>query len=62
MAVRTYLGDGVYAEHENGLIWIYTSNGIVESPRIALDDEVIEQLLIFRKKMADRLSEVSERG
>lgn len=44
---QTYLGDGVYAEFDGYQIWVWTSNGIEASPRIALEPAVIERLNEF---------------
>lgn len=43
----TYLGDGVYACCDGFQIWIWTSNGISESPRIALEPQVLAALVAY---------------
>ena len=46
---REYLGDGVYIEHDpagQGVV-IFTSNGITDTNRIFLEDEVLVRLLRF---------------
>jgi len=40
----TYLGDGVYATFDGYQVWVWTSNGIRESERIALEPEVLDAL------------------
>jgi hypothetical protein len=40
MTRKAYIGDGVY-------VWIYTSNGIEESIKIALEPEVLANLNNF---------------
>ena len=52
-ARKTYLGDGVYAEFDGFQVWIWTSDGLRESPRIALDPDVIEALGKFCLRCAD---------
>lgn len=49
MAKETYLGDGVYAEFDGYQIWIYTSNGIERSPKIALEPSTFVSLVEYHK-------------
>jgi hypothetical protein len=57
-ARNTYLGDGVYADLENGAIVLTTENGAGPSNTIVLEDEVLralEQYVAFlRRELADR--------
>jgi hypothetical protein len=47
MTRKAYIGDGVYAEYDGYNVWIYTSNGIEESIKIALEPEVLANLNNF---------------
>lgn len=51
MEEETYLGDGVYARYDGEYIWLYTSNGIVKSPEIALEPMVYCALTAFAGKV-----------
>lgn len=44
MSEKQYLGDGVYADIENGMIKLTTSNGIQETNTIYLELEVYSAL------------------
>jgi hypothetical protein len=48
---RDYLGDGVYCTFDGRQVWIWTSDGIYNSPRIALEPEVFERLSEYYKRM-----------
>lgn len=50
-ATETYLGDGVYASFDGYQVWVYTSNGIRESERIALEPAVMKNLIGFYRHM-----------
>lgn len=39
---RSYLGDGVYCGFDGFHVWVWTSDGVRESPAIAFDPDVIE--------------------
>ena len=41
---KDYLGDGVYAEFDGYHVVIYTSNGITNSPPIAIEPAVMAAL------------------
>ena len=41
---KQYLGDSVYAEHENGMIKLTTDNGMGASNTIYLEPEVMAAL------------------
>lgn len=43
----TYLGDGVYARFDGYYIWLWTSNGVETSQKIAIEPEVFTKLLKF---------------
>ena len=47
----SYIGDGVYAyfDYDYGQICIYISNGIEDSPVIALEDNTMIALIEFAK-------------
>lgn len=42
---KIYLGDGVYYEFDGYQVWLYTHDGIGLTNRIALEPEVILELL-----------------
>lgn len=44
MKVKRYLGDGVYADVENGMLKLTTENGISITNTIFLEPEVIVEL------------------
>jgi hypothetical protein len=44
---KTYLGDAVYAEVRDGMIWLTTENGISVTNEIALEVEVFEALVRY---------------
>ena len=46
---KQYLGDGVYADMENGMIKLTTENGIEATNTIYLEEEVYEALLNYVK-------------
>lgn len=48
-----YLGDGVYAWFDGYQTWIWTSNGITDSDRIAIDDATLRSLNNFHKRMKE---------
>ena len=46
---RMYLGDGVYAEEDAGMIKLYTSDGMSQSAPIYIDTQVWHALKLFAK-------------
>ena len=46
---RMYLGDGVYAEEDAGMIKLYTSDGIDRSTPIYIEHQVWNALKLFAK-------------
>jgi hypothetical protein len=44
---KEYLGDGVYAEIENGMIKVTTSNGISDTNTIFLEAPVARKLMFY---------------
>ena len=46
---KQYLGDGVYADMERGMIKLTTENGIEATNTIYLDDTVYAELLNYVK-------------
>lgn len=51
---QTYLGDGVYAEFDGYQVYVWTSNGIKESERIALEPSVLDNLVNFHNECLRR--------
>ncbi len=47
---KAYLGDGVYASFDGYQVWIWTSNGLRLSERIALEPSVLEALNRFNTR------------
>ena len=47
MAAKQYLGDGVYAEVERGMLKLTTENGIATTNTIYLEPEVLASLLRY---------------
>lgn len=50
---KAYIGDGVYAEFDGYHIWLYTSNGVTDSDRIALEPEVLANLNNFAAQLRE---------
>ena len=50
MDKKEYLGDGVYAGFDGYQVWIWTSDGEADSQMIALEPEVLLQLIQFNKR------------
>lgn len=50
---RTYLGDSVYAEWDNGIVILTTNNGLPSDPSntIILEPEVLHALAEFQEAM-----------
>lgn len=48
---REYLGDGVYASFDGFHIWLHTSNGVVETNRIALEQAVYGSLVRYATRL-----------
>lgn len=46
----TYLGDAVYARFDGFHVWIWTSDGIRNSPEIALEPSVLAALNDYAKR------------
>lgn len=46
----TYLGDGVYASFDGFDIWIWKSNGVDQSAKIALEPAVLAHLNKFAEE------------
>ena len=49
--MRTYLGDGVYAELENGMIKLTTEDGIRVTNTIYLDATVFDALVKWLERL-----------
>jgi len=58
MSDKDYLGDGVYADVENGMIKLTTEDGISATNTIYLELEVFEKLELYVKR---KLEEYSKR-
>lgn len=48
-----YLGDAVYASFDGYQIWLYTTNGIYVTNKIALEPEVWGALMRFKKDLGN---------
>jgi hypothetical protein len=51
MNTKEYLGDGVYAELDRGMVKLTTENGIEVTNTIYLEPEVIDTLLRYLEKL-----------
>lgn len=51
---KDYLGDGVYAEYEDGSLMLTSENGAQVLNRIVLDDQVYVNLLKYVHKIQQR--------
>jgi hypothetical protein len=49
--LKTYLGDGVYADYDGYYIILTTEDGYHSTNKIYLDDEVVDELRSFIKKV-----------
>jgi len=49
MIEPAYLGDGAYVRVENGMVCLYTSNGIEETNKVYLELEVLRRFLEWLK-------------
>lgn len=47
----TYLGDGVYAEHEGYFIAVFTSDGYRRLDTIYFEPEVLDALVAYQKQI-----------
>lgn len=45
--IRTYLGDGLYAEHDGFQFWLISSNGIEDLNRVALEPYVLDAFMKY---------------
>jgi hypothetical protein len=54
--LKTYLGDGIYAEFDGYQICIFTSNGIRQENKIYFEGENIESFLEFVKQVKELAS------
>lgn len=45
--MKTYLGDGVYAEQKDGRLVLTTEDGIRTTNEIFLEPEIIDALIMF---------------
>lgn len=50
MKPKTYLGDGVFAGFDGFQVWIWASDGIRESEKIALDDSTLAALNAYYER------------
>ena len=51
--MKEYLGDGIYAELDRGMIKLTTENGICVTNTIHLEPEVMKQLQKFYEKAVE---------
>ena len=51
---KSYLGDSVYAQIENGMILLTTENGFGASNKIYMEPEVLEALDKYRKLIEEK--------
>jgi hypothetical protein len=49
--LKTYLGDAVYADVENGQLILTTENGYEATNRIVLEPEVLRHLLDYVERL-----------
>lgn len=49
--MKTYLGDGVYAEHDGYMLTLTTENGYGPSNTIHLEPEILDALDAFRARV-----------
>lgn len=47
---KEYLGDSVYVEHRNGILCIYTYNGLGKKNHIILEEGVMESLINYYQR------------
>jgi environmental stress-induced protein Ves len=60
MIPRTYLGDGVYAEIDSGMVRLDTGNEAGETNQIFLEPEVFRSLIEFYKRVMGSTPEVAQ--
>lgn len=48
--VQAYIGDGCYASYDGFQVWLWTSDGIRETNRIALEPQTYVALLRFTEQ------------
>jgi hypothetical protein len=51
---KTYLGDGVYAQHDGYQVWLTTEDGYRTTNAIALDDSTLGMFLRYIDKLRSR--------
>lgn len=56
MTVKTYLGDGAYAEFDGYGIKLTAENGIEATDTIYLEPSVFDALVMFSKNAGDKLN------
>lgn len=44
-----YLGDGVYAGHDSYEVWVWASNGVNETPPVALEPGTLHSLIQYAR-------------
>jgi len=60
-AEKRYLGDGVYASFDGYHVWIWTSDGIRESEKIALESTVLFALNTYDRDMRKQPIRIGDR-
>jgi hypothetical protein len=60
--LKSYLGDGVYADFDGNMLCLTTENGMPSSPQntIYLEDTVYKALLEYVKGLSDRRQQLAE--
>lgn len=55
-AHREYLGDGVYASHDGFHIWLQVEREDGSMARVALEPEVFQALVDYRRRLVEALN------
>lgn len=58
--MKTYLGDGVYAEFDGFNIQLYLNNGYEDFNHIILEPETFKSLMDFHEKIQVQIQEEKE--
>lgn len=54
LELRQYLGDGVYVGSDGFQLWLYTSDGMTVQNRIALEPNVLKNLIEYVDRNCER--------
>ena len=55
----TYLGDGVYAEIDNGDVCLYTSNGETRTNEIILEISTLDNFLVWLRDLKGKMETIN---